>query len=73
METKILTSKEAYRAMYFFLDNLYQNTKSDDLGGFLGSMSLVEDFPADPALWEDWLIAIKKAQDNSESIDLKFD
>ena len=73
MKTKILTLKEAYRAMYFFLNNLYQNTKSDDLGGFLGDMSLVEDSPADPALWEDWLIAIKKAQDNSESIDLKFD
>ena len=34
-----LTFEQAYRAMYYFLENEYQLTKSDELGGILGSLS----------------------------------
>jgi hypothetical protein len=42
MDDKI-TIKEAYAAMYAYLEMLYDMTGSDDLGGFLGGMSLLED------------------------------
>ncbi len=60
---KELTILEGYEAMYYFVENLYQETKSDALAGFLGSMRLLNDGkPADPAFWEDWLKAIKKTE-----------
>jgi hypothetical protein len=69
MEEKI-TIKQAYASMYYFLENLYHLTKSDDLGGFLGGMSLLEDRkPADPAVWDDWLDAVKKACNNNNNFD----
>ena len=61
METK-LNVREAYLAMFFFLGHLYDLTKDNSLGGFLGSMQLLEDgMPADSAYWKDWLRAVKKA------------
>lgn len=63
MDDKI-TVKEAYAAMYAYLQMLYDTTGSDDLGGFLGSMSLLEDgTPADPGVWEDWMRAVQRARD----------
>ncbi len=60
---KELTILEGYEAMYHFIENLYQMTKSDALVGFLGSMRLLNDGkPADSAFWEDWLKAIKKIE-----------
>lgn len=58
-----LTEKEAYLAMFYYLEHLYDMTKSDDLAGFLGGMSLLDDgSPADPAAWDDWLQAAQKAK-----------
>jgi len=58
-----LTKKEAYLAMYAYLDKLYSLTSSDDLGGFLGSMSLLPDGdPADPTVKQDWEEAIGKVK-----------
>jgi hypothetical protein len=63
MENETLTVEEAYKAMFNYLENLYFQTKSDDLGGFLGSMSLLPDGkPADPAIWEDWLKSVSKSK-----------
>lgn len=57
-----LTKKQAYAAMFFYLENLYELTNSDDLGGFLGGMTILEDgTPADPACWSDWQKAVQKA------------
>ena len=54
-----LTEKEAYAAMYAYLVKVYEMTKSDDLGGMLGSMStLSSGETADPAIWDDWLKCI---------------
>lgn len=59
---KKLTEKEAYMAMYFFLDKHYSFTKSDDLASLLGSMRILEDGkPADSALWNDWEESMVKA------------
>lgn len=38
-----LTEKEAYAAMYKFLDNVYDRTQSDTLGSLLGDMSTLEE------------------------------
>lgn len=57
-----LTEKQAYAAMFYYLENLYELTHSDDLGGFLGGMMMLDDgTPADPACWKDWEEAVKKA------------
>lgn len=59
-----LTVDQAYLAVFIFLDDLYKMTKSDDLGGFLGDMAILNDGgPADPAVTEDWLNAVEKARD----------
>jgi hypothetical protein len=50
-----LTDEQAYSAMFHFLEGLYARTKSDDLGGFLGSMSpLADGSTTDPAIKKDW-------------------
>ncbi len=44
-----LTHQEAYEAMFVFLEGYYNRSKSDEIGGLLGSMSLLEGRPVDPA------------------------
>jgi hypothetical protein len=61
MEEALLTKMQAYRAMYHFLEHLYEITNDDSLGGFLGSMQLGRDgMPFDQAYWEDWEKAVEK-------------
>lgn len=70
MEEK-LTLKEAYAAMYAYLQRLYETTGSEDLGGFLGSMSLLEDGgPADPAVWSEWVRAVQQARQGKVRMNL---
>ena len=57
-----LTEQQAYLAMFRFLEDIYRATQSDDIGGLLGSMSLLADgAPADSALKEDWASAVRAA------------
>lgn len=71
--TDSIDHKIAYMAMYKFLDDYYQLTKSEDIGGLLGSMSLIEDGnPADSAIWEEWLSAIDAAIHGQVNPDLKI-
>ncbi len=57
----MLSKIQAYEAMVTFIEQLYELTNDDSLGGFLGSMQLLSDgTPADPAYWEDWENAIRK-------------
>jgi len=59
MKNELLTVEEAYKAMYLYLEKLYYLTNSDDLGGFLGSMTLLPDGrPMDPVVWQDWLESV---------------
>ncbi len=68
-----LTEKEAYAAMYAYLDTVYDRTKSDDLGGLLGGMSTVGDCEtADPAVWHEWLECVEQVKQNKVDTSLKF-
>ncbi len=59
-----LTEQQAYLAMFRFLENIYAATQSDDIGGLLGSMSLLADGrPADAALNSDWAAAVRAVLD----------
>ena len=58
-----LNEKEAFVAMFYFLDAYYDRTKSDAIGSLLGDLTMLADGkPADPAAWEDWQAAINKAK-----------
>lgn len=69
-----LSIRQAYAAMYWYLDRYYQHTRSDEIGGLLGSMSLLQGgSPADPAIWPDWLKAVERAvQHGDQGIDLEL-
>lgn len=68
MTMQDLTVEEAYRAMIFYLENLYKLTNSDDLGSFLGGMSLTGDGSTmDPAAWQDWLDAVNAIVEQRKS------
>ncbi|MDO4795656.1 MAG: hypothetical protein Q4A28_06940 [Brachymonas sp.] len=58
-----ITVEQAYRAMFYFLENEYELTHSEELAGMLGSLSweIFDGGPADSASWSDWLNAVKKA------------
>lgn len=61
MEDTKITKDEAFLAMYAFLEKHYALTGSDDVGGLLGSLSLLPDGnSADPAVREDWEESIEK-------------
>ena len=54
---------EAYKAMQNFLEKIYYQTKSGDIGALLGDMILLDDEkPMDAALWNDWLEAIESVK-----------
>ena len=70
---KKLTEHEAYAAMFAFLENRYRMTESDELGALLGSMSLLPGGgTADPAIWADWLNAIKEAESGAVRVDMEL-
>lgn len=70
---KNISEKEAYAAMFAFLEHRYRLTDSDDLGALLGSMSLLPDGgTADPAIWEDWLNAIKEVESHCVRMDIEL-
>jgi len=57
----ILNEKEAFDAMSAFLELMYEQTKSDDIGALLGDMTILQDgSTADPAIWSDWIESIAK-------------
>ena len=68
-----VTPRQAYSAMYIFLEEYNQLTQSDDIGGLLGSMSLLPDGgSADPAILEDWSVALSKALEGGVDVNLSF-
>jgi hypothetical protein len=63
MNEERLSNQEAYAAMYAFLENWWELTKSVDLAGLLGSMSLLPNgSPVDAAISEYWAEALAKAR-----------
>jgi hypothetical protein len=57
MESSVpsLTPRQAFLAMFEFLRRYYERGRSDEIGGLLGSLSLLPDgSTADPVQWSDW-------------------
>ena len=68
-----LTEREAYLAMFRFLERHY-DLGCKELGGILGSMSLLPDgTPADAALWEDWKDSVSAAKAGEVDAQLRFE
>jgi hypothetical protein len=65
MEDKTLTAEEAFRAMFYFLEEYWSRTQSDGVAALLGDLRILLDGgPADPAAWPDFVKAIMKAREN---------
>jgi hypothetical protein len=63
-----ITEKQAYAAMFYFIEQLYKHTKSDELGGLLSNMAILEDgSPADPAIIREWQEAVQYALKGGEA------
>jgi hypothetical protein len=59
--------------MFAFLEEYYRLTNSDDIGGLLGSMSLLPDGgPADSTIAEEWAEAVEAAVEGRVSADLQL-
>ncbi len=55
--------KEAYIAMFSFLEELYSKYEFEQLGGLLGSLSMLPDgSPADQAMWNDWVKCVQRSR-----------
>jgi hypothetical protein len=68
-----LNEMDAYLATFEFLVLLYERTRSDDLGGILGSMSLLEDgMTADPSMWQDWIECVNKVKQGNVDASLRI-
>ena len=68
-----LTKKEAYLAMYSFLEREYEMSKSGVIGSLLGNMSLRQDGgTADPAAWSDWEEAIDRVKAGEVDASIKI-
>jgi hypothetical protein len=68
-----LTFREAYAATYAFLLELHERFGFDQLGGILGSMSLLEDGGSvDPAVWSDWQRAAERAKRGEINMSLRI-
>ncbi|WP_008310588.1 hypothetical protein [Leptolyngbya sp. PCC 6406] len=54
-----LTERQAFEAMVLFLEQVYERTESDDIGGLLSDLMIAaNNQTADPAAWQDWLNCI---------------
>lgn len=56
-----LSDRQAYDAMFEFLNAYYGRTHSDGVGSLLEDLQLGNDnMPADPASWVDWQESVAK-------------
>lgn len=70
---ELLTSQQAYLAMFAFLVEEYRLTGSDEIGGLLGGMSLLANgAPADTAVVEQWDLAVQLALAGGVDADLRL-
>jgi hypothetical protein len=68
-----LTDREAYLAMFHFLEAKYRMGGLDDLGWLLDGLSLLPDgSTADPAFADDWRAAVEAAVSGKVGADLRF-
>lgn len=70
---KHLSDKQAYLAMFSFLEDYYNRTKSDEIGAMLGAMCLTNDgMPMDIAYWHEWQEAVGKALAGSVDAEMRL-
>ena len=70
----VLSEKEAFLAMYAFLDAHYRRSLSDKIGSLLGSLSLLEDGqPADVAFSEEWRKAVENAKEGIVNASIRLE
>ena len=70
---KFLTEKQAYEAMFYFLELRYQELKEDALASLLGDMSTLSDGgPADPAIENYWSKSVEFALTDGVASRLQF-
>jgi hypothetical protein len=63
----VMTDKQAYAAMFHFLEEFWKRTNSDDVGALLGAMSILQDGSmADPAIVNDWRRSVEYALKGGE-------
>jgi len=71
--SKTLTPKDAYLAMFSFLEEYYMRTKSDGVGSLLSGMCLLSDgMPMDQAYWSEWECAVQKALEKKVDAEMRF-
>ena len=67
-----ITVIQSFYAMFYLLDNYYDQKKIDDLGAMLRSMSpdlFDGDMPADIAIWHEWLAIVKEVAQSDMEVD----
>ena len=67
-----ITVIQSFYAMFYLLDNYYDQKKIDDLGAMHGSMSpdlFDGDMPADIAIWHEWLAIVKEVAQSDMEVD----
>ena len=74
MQDKPLSSREAYLAMFSFLEDYYSRTQSDEIGSMLSGLCLMSDGkPMDPAYWHEWEQAVEKALNGEVDAEMRLD
>ena len=69
----VLTSQQAYLAMLALLEEEFKLSGADEIAILLGGMSLLADGgPADPAVQEQWDLAVKLALAGEVDAALRF-
>ena len=66
---KIMGRKEAYIYVFQILQEYWNKTRDEELGGILGGLNpwsplSKDERPGDPAAWQDWLDAVEKVSSN---------
>lgn len=62
MARRLMTSGQAFKAMFSLLKEYYSRTGSDDVGSLLGNLSLLADGkPMDAGIWQDWIRCVDNA------------
>ncbi len=68
-----MTEKEAYLAMFSFLEDYYNRTKLDEIGSLLSGMCIMSDeMPMDKAYWYEWKKAVQKSRDGKVDAEVRF-
>jgi hypothetical protein len=70
---KIFSKKDAYLAMFSFLEGYYRQTEDDGVGSLLSGMCLMDDgMPMDQAYWLDWERAVENALNHTVDAGVRF-